>query len=162
QQIVKLQVAAGARYQEAGDLPQALLWYAEALRLAGKDKLPEEAHRLRLAIFLAQHPRPVQAWFPDEAPRAAGFTPDGKRIMTVGASDVQFWDPATGKQVGETIRAGALTFASLSPDGKYVVTADVDRDAGAIHARLWDAADGKQLIAMEHESPVSNVVFSPD
>jgi hypothetical protein len=59
-QLVKMYVAAGTRLMENGDLSASLLWFTEALRLAEKERLPAQTHRLRLAYVLAQCPRPVQ------------------------------------------------------------------------------------------------------
>src|SRR5262249_41172404 len=48
-QLVKLHVAEGTRLMQSGDLSASLLWFVEALRLAEKEKLPTQTHRLRLA-----------------------------------------------------------------------------------------------------------------
>jgi WD40 repeat protein/DNA-binding SARP family transcriptional activator len=74
---------------------------------------------------------------------AIRFSPDGKTIATGDLhGNIDFWDPATGRQVGRTLGAqngwtGSVSFnregtelASTSPDGKI---------------RLWDLTSGKLI-----------------
>lgn len=53
-----------------------------------------------------------------------GFTPDGKRLCTVSATDdtVRLWDPATGKEVGR-LNASPL-LVTLARDGSVYVVED--------------------------------------
>jgi WD40 repeat protein/Tfp pilus assembly protein PilF len=165
QQIVKLQVAHGSRLLDDGDLPQALLWFAEALRRADKEKLPKEAHRLRLALAISQHPRLVQAWFHDAPVQAARLSPDGRLALTAAGGAIRLWDTTTGKPVGEALNHDlpAVTFAGFSPDGKQVVSADSDPMQGESHLYVRDAATGKPAFApLELTSPVTNVLFTRD
>jgi WD40 repeat protein len=56
------------------------------------------------------------------------FSRDGQTLVSVGAGDVRWWDPATGKQrrhlivrpAGDQPRKGSRADFCLSPDGKYV------------------------------------------
>jgi WD40 repeat protein len=51
-----------------------------------------------------------------------------------------------------------VTSASLSPDGRHIVTASDDHTA-----RIWDAGTARQLACLEgHEACVMSALFSPD
>jgi WD40 repeat protein/serine/threonine protein kinase len=77
----------------------------------------------------------------------ARFSPDGLRIITASMDGTaQVWDAATGLRLGDPFRHGALdsspsfsnggdrvTSASFSPDGRWAITASLDRTA-----RIWE------------------------
>jgi WD40 repeat protein/tetratricopeptide (TPR) repeat protein len=159
-QLVKMHVADGLRFMDKGDLSTSLLWFAEALRLAHKEKLPEETHRLRLAAVLARCPRPVQVWSHDKKVIAVQLSADGKRVMALcGDQALRVWETASGKPIGESLaHEESVTHAVLSPDGKRALTADADNK---LH--LWDVDAGKELIeASQLMGPLAGLAFSPD
>jgi WD40 repeat protein len=158
-QMVRLYVAHGTRLQDS-DLSQALLWFAEALRLADRERLPPDPHRLRLAIALGRHPRLLQAWFADQKVNAARVSPDGRQVLTAGADGlVHLWDAATGREVGRAFEhsGSPVIDAAFSPDGRRVLT--VTPDGGV---SLWDAAKGEKAATLAHEGPVTQASFSAD
>jgi WD40 repeat protein len=96
---------------------------------------------------LAGHQGPV---------RALAFTPGGRALVTGGFDDtVRLWNPATGK---ELLRIRAHQYGSwsvaVSPDGRLVAS------AGSSPARVWDAADGKELHVLR--GGILAVAFAPD
>jgi WD40 repeat protein/tetratricopeptide (TPR) repeat protein len=159
-QLIKMYVADGTRRMESGDLSAAAAWFVEALRLAEKEKLPQETHRLRLAAVLAHCPRPIRLWPHDQTLNVVQLSGDGKRVMTAGGNGaVELWETATGKRVGEVLaHAEAVTHAALSPDGKRVLSASAD---GMLH--LWDVESGKEVMEAEQlMAPLVGMAFSPD
>jgi WD40 repeat protein/tetratricopeptide (TPR) repeat protein len=159
-QLVKMHVAEGTRLMESGDLSASLLWFVEALRLAEKEKLPAQTHRLRLAAVLAQCPRSMQVWLHDKTLNAVQLSSDGKRVLTAGANGaVEVWDAATGQRVGDVLaHEEPVTHAALSPDGKRVLTAAKDM---TLH--LWDVEMSKKLISpLQLTGPVAGLAFSAD
>jgi WD40 repeat protein len=157
--LVGMHVAAGTRLVEEGDLAGSLPWFTEALRLAQAEHLPEEVHRLRLAVVLGQCSRPLQVWHHDKTLHAVRFTPDGRRVLTAGAEGaLVLWDTRTGKPGDALLHGVAVREAVLSPDGKRALTADAE---GGVH--LWDLDTGKELIQpLAHAGPVVGIAFRPD
>ncbi|MBT4863649.1 MAG: hypothetical protein HON53_00825, partial [Planctomycetaceae bacterium] len=79
-------------------------------------------------------------------------------ILTVGGSNAQLWDEATGREQIQYSPHGSVSAAGYSPDGKFIVTAGLDSTA-----RIWNAATGKTVaILAGHTSDVNSAVFSPD
>jgi len=97
---------------------------------------------------------------------AAVFSTDSTRLITSTRREAVLWQWQTGERL-TTIRSPAEEHAvnpfiaiigvDLSPDGSKVATAHYDE-----HARLWDAATGAQLAALEHAGIVYTAVFSHD
>jgi WD40 repeat protein len=159
-QLVGMNVALGTRLMEDGDLSGSLVWFAEALRLAHREKMPEETHRLRLAAVLAQCPRPVQVWNHEKKLNAVQLAADGKRLLTAGVDgEVVIWDTAGGRRVGEPLaHMAAVTHAVFSANGKRVLTTTADM---TVH--VWDLDMGKEAFpAIQLMGPVLHLTFSPD
>jgi hypothetical protein len=92
----------------------------------------------------------------------AGFSPDGKRLITVSGGMAQIWDAATGRPLTPALKHGperplVVHQATFSADGKRVVTASDDETA-----RVWDAATGEELHRLKHDGSVTWAIFSAD
>jgi WD40 repeat protein len=98
---------------------------------------------------------------------AVGFSPDGKRALTVVEDkrdeatefEVRIWDTATGKQVGDTLdHTRPVIKAIFSNDGQRVATISRDQKL-----RVFDAATGAPVgKPMDHNSDLSIVLFAPE
>ena len=147
-----------------GNLDTALRLGVHAARLVlASDRVGAEmfAPRTALAIAVCQSDWRLMLGGNKDAVYSAGFSPDGKRIVTVSAGDntARIWDAATGKEI-MVLRGheGPVTSAAFSPDGLRIVTASMDKTA-----RIWDAATGKELTVLRgHEGRVTSATFSPD
>jgi WD40 repeat protein/tetratricopeptide (TPR) repeat protein len=92
----------------------------------------------------------------------AQFSPDGRRVLTVGGTTARVWDAATGGAIA-TLKhddepAGELMEATFSPDGRRILALCVKDNT----ARVWDAATGQQLIAPLRHLYIHAASFSPD
>jgi len=87
----------------------------------------------------------------------ARFHPTDTELMVATNSQVRFFNPATGEEVGDAILQPDIQTARYSPDGRSIITA-----SNAGYAQLWDATSrmprGPRL---DHRGPVREVVFSP-
>jgi WD40 repeat protein len=91
---------------------------------------------------------------------AVDFSPDGRLLVSAGRDhDVIVWDVASGELLYRFAEAqsGSVPDARFSPDGRWIVT------AGSVSARLWNVADGRDLMFLYGPKPKVKVVgFQPD
>jgi eukaryotic-like serine/threonine-protein kinase len=162
ERLVRLNVANGTRLMNEGDLPDALLWFGQALSLVQGDPVQERFHRLRCASVLQHCPKLLQVlehkgWIGMEY---AEFSPDGRRILTTGSDGTaQVWDAATGEPITPPLQHSSRVVHGLfSPDGHRVVTASFDNTA-----RVWNADTGEPITPpLKHSNWVYHAEFSPD
>jgi WD40 repeat protein len=95
-----------------------------------------------------------------------GFSPDGARLFSCSChplklnrpGEVKVWDLKAAKEVLTIPQPNHVNCAALSPDGRFVATANVDNTA-----KIWDAATGKLVRSLSgHPAAVRSVTFSPD
>jgi len=104
---------------------------------------------------LVPHPRKI-GW--------AGFSPDGKWVVSRSVRVVKVWSADTGLD-----RFPALTFekpvafVTFSPDGRRLATCLSDRYDSKCSAQIWDAATGQSVgMPLGHGRSVRAAAFSPD
>jgi len=95
---------------------------------------------------------------PPTRAQIASFSADGRFLLTAGENRAILWDVETGKAVNAY---GPLDYvvgsAMLSPDGKHVLTSDLNRTAV-----LWDRATAQLLRTFEKSNGYNAAAFSPD
>jgi WD40 repeat protein len=100
----------------------------------------------------------------------ATLSPDGTLLITtapltvvagvgVPSNTARVWDSASGKELF-VLRGHSdiVNKADISPDGRFIVTASLDKTA-----RLWDAQTGEEILTLKgHTAPLDLVGFTPD
>jgi Tol biopolymer transport system component len=110
--------------------------------------------------------------------RLAAFSPDGKYIVSDGCNQydesyicidgsARVWSVDNGQEVVHMMHDGQASYATFSPDGKYVLAfVCVKRDIRHIctdgSARVWAADTGQEIAHLTHNGDVMLAVFSPD
>ena len=91
------------------------------------------------------------------------FSPDGRRLLTGELDEARIWDLSTGefltfKHVAPVALSGWMRFPLLSPNGKFLVSADSDHTA-----RVYDALTAQPITPpLPHNGPIFHAAFSPD
>ncbi len=93
---------------------------------------------------------------------AATFSPDASRIAWGTMDSVRVWDVDAAREV-LTIRntGGPVGLLAFSPDGTRLAGA-----VGPVYVhgdvKVWDAADGRELLSLQGHRSVDDLAFSPD
>jgi WD40 repeat protein len=102
----------------------------------------------------------LEGQYTNLAVRAIVFSPDGSRLVAAGDDGhVNVWDTQTGANMLNINAHGrGITWADLSPDGNRIVSASFFAGVTSI----WNAADGSELITINHGGIINDVAFSTD
>jgi WD40 repeat protein len=110
----------------------------------------------------------VRIWSTDGAPQrtlrhtspvAVAFDPEGRRLAAAGGQRVAIWDAATWRPARPVRTGPGVVDVSFSPDGKRLVTANVDGTAS-----IWNVATGQRELEPlnGHRAALTSAAFSPD
>ncbi|MGP0065188.1 MAG: hypothetical protein ACLQGP_16510 [Isosphaeraceae bacterium] len=155
-QNIRSAVAQGLQLMDERDLLGAMPWFVRALRLEESDGPGSKAQRERLTALLGASPRLEHTWlhqgrdkrspidraWPERVIRTE-FSPDGRRVVTIGESVLggraRIWSVDGGGAASPTHELAApARFASFSQNGRQVVTCGDDN-----LVRVWDAETGE-------------------
>ncbi|MCI0746402.1 MAG: protein kinase [Verrucomicrobia subdivision 3 bacterium] len=165
-QLVRLNMVSAGHLIDQGNMFEALVRLAEALRLERNHSEREAMLRFRFDAILQQVPRLGQLWVHGGPVSSAQFSADGRLVVTASYDHTaRVWDAVTGNALTPPlVHDDVVVFAAFSPDGRRVVTTGLDGTA-----RVWDVPAGKLLFPpLAHEDdlikrlPRVGVTFSPD
>ena len=101
------------------------------------------------------------AWiFPGMNIDSAKFSPDGRRLVTLDASEdgiARVWDAESGRSLAVLRHQGHVKSVAFSPDAETLATVTND---GLI--RIWDVASERELETVGTHANANAVVFSHD
>jgi predicted Ser/Thr protein kinase len=140
ERLVRLMVANGVRYQNEGDWFDALLWFAEALRLDPGTLESEEMHRRRLGSLLYECPRLTKFWIHDSAVRHATFSEDGRLVATAGDDAIaRVLNLRDGSDATPPLpHESPVRLVSFRPDASLLATVS---HQGLL--RIWEVPEGR-------------------
>jgi WD40 repeat protein len=91
-------------------------------------------------------------------PMIRSMKASGVARMSFAMRSAQMWNVQTGELIGPPMFHESWVYhASVSPDGRLVVSCSFDHNAC-----LWDATSGQKLRTMTHPAPVRSAHFSRD
>lgn len=155
--LVASHLAYGSNFLHQGDLPRALLWFAEAAREDYPTNFP--LHQARLRPVLARCPK-LTALFAHHAPvQAVAFSTDGRGLAT-GSADrtARLWNTRTAQPQGPVLLHPVPVLAiALSPDATRLAAGCQD---GSVH--FWNPTTGEPLGSpLQHPGSVRQLQFDP-
>ena len=143
----------------AGEPAQAVLWFANAARLAGTDPQRERANRIRVRTWSRQVPTPVRALGHDgRGLRSIQFHAEGKHLVTLTDRDKCIvWDLESERPVPLPGGDRPVRSVAFSPDGRWLA---LGLPQGNVE--IVSFPDGEPLYRIEHRGPVAALAFSRD
>ena len=157
--LADMYTAQGLSAARLGRPSEAILWFANAARMARDDPDRARANVVRVRSWgrLASEPA-CAVELGNEPPKALAFRPGGDLLLGLGAGGrPAVWELPSGRPLAWAAAAGAADLACWSPDGAWAALARPD---GAVDVR--DAADGRVLQTVPPRGRVGALGFSPD
>jgi WD40 repeat protein len=88
------------------------------------------------------------------------FSPDGSLAFVGGNGGAALFDRNHGFRARPLLPNSDIADAAFSPDGTLVAGAGGGKNDRFVH--VWDVRTGAQVLALEHQGPVTAVAFSPN
>jgi tRNA A-37 threonylcarbamoyl transferase component Bud32 len=150
ERLAGVYVANGNRMWTEGNPFDALVWFAEALRIEAGNPDQEKTHRVRLASTMNQSPRLLRSWLHPPGIERADLSKDGKRLVTVGEGEdhgLIVWSVATGERLlGPLPLPSSVSSVQFIDNDHRVLAASYNGDG----ARIWDAQTGELRRFFKH------------
>ncbi|MSU59351.1 MAG: hypothetical protein EXS35_14470 [Pedosphaera sp.] len=150
ERLAGVYVANGNRMWTEGNPFDALVWFAEALRIEAGNPEQEKTHRVRLASTMNQSPRLLRTWLHPPGIEHASLSKDGKRLVTVGEDEGRgliVWNVETGERLlGPLPLPFSVSSVEFIDNDRGILTAFYNGDG----VRIWDAQTGELRRFFEH------------
>jgi WD40 repeat protein/tRNA A-37 threonylcarbamoyl transferase component Bud32 len=156
--LADMHTASGVEADRRGEPAQALLWFANAARIARGDSAREWANRVRTRTWSRRSAIPTHAFrVTDQPPAELSFHPDGRDLLVIdGQGRAVIWNLGLDRPL-DWLGTEPVAAAKFSPDGRWLV---IGRPNGAIEVRL--AGGGTLLESLKVGGTIRALAFSPD
>lgn len=92
---------------------------------------------------------------------AIAFSPDGQRLIAANKHlTAQIWEIASRQEIAGIRGEGVFREIVLSPDGRYLATANDYGDGGT--AQVWEVSRGQEIGSFEYEFSLNAIALSPN
>jgi WD40 repeat protein/Flp pilus assembly protein TadD/tRNA A-37 threonylcarbamoyl transferase component Bud32 len=144
---------------EQGRLPEAVLLFANAVRLSASDPQRDWANRVRVRRWLRECYQPVHVVpGPDSSFRTVALHSGGRNLLTVARKNkCVLWDLTTEQKLTLPGGARGISGAAWSPDGNKLALAVAGGEV-----EVFTFPQGKRLAAITPPGPVRLLSFSGD
>jgi WD40 repeat protein/serine/threonine protein kinase len=151
--------SSGLLASERDDPGQAVLWFANAVRLAESDTERNAANRVRVRAWERLVYRPVHLFSHDSTVfRSLAFHPTRKYLLTLAADErVALWDVAHERRLQLPGKETDVVSATWSPDGRVLVLGTVSGKASR-----YRFPEGECLDSISGPGPMRVLAFSPN
>jgi WD40 repeat protein len=158
--VVDLYTAQGLMAGERDDPAQAVLWFANAARLAGHDPLRQEVNRIRAHTWGRQICSPVHACYLPKSVHSPflrlAFHPSGRYLLAQRHDNhCTVWD--LRKEEPMPFPAPETSSAAWSPDGQWLA---VGQPRGGFTLARFPS--GAEVERVAFAGAVRHLLFSPD
>jgi WD40 repeat protein/serine/threonine protein kinase len=157
--LTDMHTSHGLTAAERGDAAQAMLWFANAARLAGNDPGRAWANRVRVRAWSREAVLPVGALPHANQPlRVVAFQPGGNHLLTLTKQDRCYvWDWRREEPLPWARGESAVRSACWSPDGEWLA---LGLPSGQVEIRRVPSGD--LLHRLDHPGAVTALAFSRD
>jgi serine/threonine protein kinase/WD40 repeat protein/tetratricopeptide (TPR) repeat protein len=144
---------------DQGNSPLAVLWFANAARLAHQDSEREYANRVRVRTWSRLVPTPVRALpHPGQTLTHMSFHPQGWHLLTVSKQQKCIvWDLDQERPLPWACGNEPCSCAAWSPDGTWLA---MGTPKGEVEIHTFPA--GEILHRLVARGPIQALAFSPD
>ena len=158
QAMVAMHVSSGMTAAEDMSYDRAVLWFANAARLAGEGNYQQEVNTRRATAWLSKVSVPIGAFKLDSTFRQFEFSRDSRYLLAVGTdNNWQLWDARIQEPVPLAVDIPEVRVGAWSPEGNRLVLVEPDG-----RVQVLDVGAGRILQDFRIDPVPSSVGFMPE
>jgi eukaryotic-like serine/threonine-protein kinase len=157
--LADMHTSHGLLAADRGDSAQAMLWFANAVRLGQRDPERERANRIRFRTWARGADLPVRAFPHDHKPRDVALRPgaEGHLLVLTEGDRCSVWDVRNEQALPWARGQTPVTAACWGPEGEWLA---LGLPSGTVEVRRFPGGDVLHRLA--HPGAVRALALSPD